>query len=190
MKDEFKQHFRNVSRIMDCVGCDKCRLWGKIQVTGLGTALKLLFSGGGGDDDIVLSRSETVAFVNTLHRLSESLAAVDKFRDLWAQRGREGRATEQVTEVEEEQEVVPNDESKYEDEQMANTTSTLEGGGKRHDLTTLPLFCARAIWTKLVDLCELSLSSLSLGSEVVANGWRARTASASRTHGDALRGEL
>lgn len=28
---------------MDCVGCDKCRLWGKIQTTGLGTAMKVLF---------------------------------------------------------------------------------------------------------------------------------------------------
>lgn len=89
---------------MDCVGCDKCRLWGKMQVTGLGTALKLLFSydgesalplplsGAVSKDDpsaIVLSRSEVVAFVNTLHRLSESLAAVDKFRTLWAHRSDE-----------------------------------------------------------------------------------------------------
>ena len=29
---EFKEHFRNISRIMDCVGCDKCKLWGKLQV--------------------------------------------------------------------------------------------------------------------------------------------------------------
>jgi hypothetical protein len=43
LKQEFKQHFRNVSRIMDCVGCDKCRLWGKVQTTGLGTAMKVLF---------------------------------------------------------------------------------------------------------------------------------------------------
>ena len=43
LKDEFKQHFRNVSRIMDCVGCDKCRLWGKLQTSGVGTALKILF---------------------------------------------------------------------------------------------------------------------------------------------------
>lgn len=43
MKEQFKTHFRNVSRIMDCVGCDKCRLWGKLQVSGLGTALKILF---------------------------------------------------------------------------------------------------------------------------------------------------
>lgn len=46
LKEEFKTHFRNISRIMDCVGCDKCRLWGKLQVTGLGTALKLLFEYG------------------------------------------------------------------------------------------------------------------------------------------------
>lgn len=31
---------------MDCVGCEKCRLWGKLQVLGLGTALKILFSVG------------------------------------------------------------------------------------------------------------------------------------------------
>lgn len=28
---------------MDCVGCDKCRLWGKVQTTGIATALKVLF---------------------------------------------------------------------------------------------------------------------------------------------------
>lgn len=32
LKEQFKQHFRNISRIMDCVGCDKCKLWGKLQV--------------------------------------------------------------------------------------------------------------------------------------------------------------
>jgi len=26
IKNEFKVHFRNISRIMDCVGCEKCRL--------------------------------------------------------------------------------------------------------------------------------------------------------------------
>ena len=32
LKEDFKQHFRNISRIMDCVGCEKCKLWGKLQV--------------------------------------------------------------------------------------------------------------------------------------------------------------
>jgi hypothetical protein len=43
LRDEFKHNFRNVSRILDCIGCDKCRLWGKLQISGLGTALKILF---------------------------------------------------------------------------------------------------------------------------------------------------
>ncbi|PWA95693.1 ERO1-like protein beta [Artemisia annua] len=30
--------------LMDCVGCEKCRLWGKLQVLCFGTALKILFS--------------------------------------------------------------------------------------------------------------------------------------------------
>lgn len=32
LKEEFSLHFRNISAIMDCVGCDKCKLWGKLQV--------------------------------------------------------------------------------------------------------------------------------------------------------------
>ncbi|KAF5317346.1 hypothetical protein D9611_003883 [Ephemerocybe angulata] len=86
LREEFKTHFRNVTRIMDCVGCDKCRLWGKIQTTGVATALKVLFE----LDDKALSpqshllqRSEIVAMMNTLYRFSESLKAVDDFRKMW-----------------------------------------------------------------------------------------------------------
>lgn len=32
LKEEFRLKFLNISRIMDCVGCDKCKLWGKVQV--------------------------------------------------------------------------------------------------------------------------------------------------------------
>ncbi|TFY81352.1 hypothetical protein EWM64_g2663 [Hericium alpestre] len=88
LKEEFKQHFRNVTRIMDCVGCDKCRLWGKVQTTGVAVALKILFEL---DEKALdprhntnlLRRTEVVALINTLHRFSESLKAVDEFRRLW-----------------------------------------------------------------------------------------------------------
>lgn len=43
LKEEFKEHFRNVTSIMDCVGCMRCRLWGKVQTSGLATAMKILF---------------------------------------------------------------------------------------------------------------------------------------------------
>lgn len=45
LKEEFRQHFINISRIMDCIGCDKYKLWVKLQIQGLGTVLKILYSG-------------------------------------------------------------------------------------------------------------------------------------------------
>lgn len=41
---ELQIKFYNISKILDCVSCEKCRLNGKLQVKGLGTAIKLLFS--------------------------------------------------------------------------------------------------------------------------------------------------
>lgn len=87
LKEEFRQHFRNISRIMDCVGCDKCRLWGKLQVTGLGTAFKVLFSGNFDQKfspthqpGIYLSREEIVSLFNALGRLSSSISELEIFR--------------------------------------------------------------------------------------------------------------
>ncbi|PLW16586.1 hypothetical protein PCANC_15001 [Puccinia coronata f. sp. avenae] len=99
LKNEFKEHFRNVSRIMDCVGCDKCRLWGKLQIMGLATGLKLLFEYEEGPQDhsnFHLTRPELIGFINTLHRLSESLASVDKFTKIWKQRFAEGTLPDQI----------------------------------------------------------------------------------------------
>ncbi|KAJ0303449.1 hypothetical protein COL5a_011353 [Colletotrichum fioriniae] len=81
LKEDFRNRFRNVSRVMDCVGCDKCRLWGKLQTNGYGTALKVLFEFDNASEDIpVLKRTELVALFNTYARISSSLAAINKFR--------------------------------------------------------------------------------------------------------------
>lgn len=45
LREQFQLKFRNITKIMDCVGCDKCKLWGKVQTRALGTALKILFYG-------------------------------------------------------------------------------------------------------------------------------------------------
>lgn len=84
LKEDFRNRFRNVSRLMDCVGCDKCRLWGKLQTVGYGTALKILFEY---DENLngenpPLRRTELVALVNTLDRVSTSLTALNKMRDM------------------------------------------------------------------------------------------------------------
>ncbi|CAI0544942.1 unnamed protein product [Linum tenue] len=79
LKQKTQEQFRNISALMDCVGCEKCRLWGKLQVLGLGTALKILFSQNG-EDKIVqtlqLQRNEVIALINLLNRLSESVKFV------------------------------------------------------------------------------------------------------------------
>ncbi|EAW15194.1 ER oxidoreductin [Aspergillus clavatus NRRL 1] len=81
LKEDFRNRFRNVSRLMDCVGCDKCRLWGKLQVNGYGTALKVLFEYDEtkNGENPLLRRTELVALINTLGRISHSLAAVRSF---------------------------------------------------------------------------------------------------------------
>ena len=84
LKEDFRSRFRNVSRLMDCVGCDKCRLWGKLQTVGYGTALKVLFEYDEEKDgeNPPLRRTELVALVNTLARISHSLTALENFRKL------------------------------------------------------------------------------------------------------------
>ncbi|XP_076151718.1 ERO1-like protein alpha isoform X1 [Alosa pseudoharengus] len=91
LKEDFKLTFKNISRIMDCVGCFKCRLWGKLQTQGLGTALKILFS----ERQIAslprpqgellpfqLSRQEIVALFNAFGRISTSVRELENFRSL------------------------------------------------------------------------------------------------------------
>jgi hypothetical protein len=83
LKEDFRNRFRNVSRIMDCVGCDKCRLWGKLQTAGYGAALKVLFEFDNNAVNVpMLKRTELVALFNTLARISESLAAINEFRGM------------------------------------------------------------------------------------------------------------
>ncbi|CAI9088971.1 OLC1v1023444C1 [Oldenlandia corymbosa var. corymbosa] len=81
LKQQIQKQFRNISAMMDCVGCEKCRLWGKLQVLGLGTALKILFSVDGNshaNQPLQLQRNEVIALLNLLNRLSESVKFVQE----------------------------------------------------------------------------------------------------------------
>lgn len=70
---------------MDCVSCERCRLWGKIQTTGVGTALKVLCLSSYDDrwETATFRRSEIIALFNTFGRLSESVRAMQKFRGVY-----------------------------------------------------------------------------------------------------------
>ena len=69
----FRSRLHNVSRLMDCVGCGRCRLWGKLQVQGLGTALRILYAPDRRAVLHSLQRSHVVALFNLLGRLSHSV---------------------------------------------------------------------------------------------------------------------
>ncbi|RKF81220.1 Endoplasmic reticulum oxidoreductin-1 [Golovinomyces cichoracearum] len=90
LKEDFRRRFRNISRIMDCVGCDKCRLWGKLQTAGYGAALKVLFESGINPKDLPrLRRTEIVALFNTFARISSSLEAIKELRFLFTESEKE-----------------------------------------------------------------------------------------------------
>ncbi|GAB0498819.1 hypothetical protein MMPV_010172 [Pyropia vietnamensis] len=84
-RTEFRDAFRNVSTIMDCVGCEKCRLWGKLQFLGLGTALRILFSPDGGEAaGLALQRNEIIALFNLLNKLLSSVETMARMDGLLA----------------------------------------------------------------------------------------------------------
>ncbi|KAH6650946.1 endoplasmic reticulum Oxidoreductin 1-domain-containing protein [Chaetomium tenue] len=102
LKEDFRNRFRNVSRLMDCVGCDKCRLWGKLQTVGYGTALKVLFEFDNNDAPAVpiLKRTELVALFNTYARLSSSMTAIQEFRAMVEQIEKASKFEERLKEAE------------------------------------------------------------------------------------------
>ena len=90
LKYEFKMRFRNISKIMDCVSCEKCKVWGKLQILGLGTAVKILLSDEKDLEDIntntgsskFLNRQEVIALINTLNQLASSVEFASNASDL------------------------------------------------------------------------------------------------------------
>ena len=77
---ELQRRFSELQSIMQCVGCDRCKLWGTLQTLGVGTALRILFHDPNAKHSIHLTRQEAVALVNTLERLSSSLVFAQEFR--------------------------------------------------------------------------------------------------------------
>ena len=66
--------FSNISEVMDCISCQKCKLHGKLQLLGLGTALRFcscrkIFW-------IPLNKQEVVALINTIAKFSHAIRKV------------------------------------------------------------------------------------------------------------------
>jgi flavocytochrome c len=86
LKSSFKGVFQNVSSLLNCVTCQKCKLHGKVALMGMGTALKILLS----PPDLfrskraVLTPIEVVALVNSIGKFSSSISAIEELeRQSW-----------------------------------------------------------------------------------------------------------
>ena len=92
LKDDFRRRFKNITKIMDCVHCDRCKLWGKVQTTGYATSLKILFELDESDEikrqQVVnnLTKYELIALLNTFDRLSKSIESINNFERLYNER--------------------------------------------------------------------------------------------------------
>jgi ERO1-like protein alpha len=69
--DQIKSKFRNISQIIDCVSCQKCKLHGKLQIYGLATMLKILFTSNLTADK--LKRNELISFINLVGKVSQAI---------------------------------------------------------------------------------------------------------------------
>jgi hypothetical protein len=100
VKEEIRENFKNITRIMDCVHCDRCRLWGKLQTTGYGTALKVLFELKDKQTSRTeLSNIELIALVNTFDRLSKSVESINNFKKLFDDAYRKEETGETIQEI-------------------------------------------------------------------------------------------
>ncbi|CAI2362017.1 unnamed protein product [Moneuplotes crassus] len=73
-KQEFikkiKPIFYNITKILDCVTCEKCKLYGKLQFTGLTAVMKIMFGQG---NESKLTRNEMVGLINLMAKLADSV---------------------------------------------------------------------------------------------------------------------
>eukprot|EP01127_Copromyxa_protea_P017657 TRINITY_DN5414_c0_g4_i1.p1 TRINITY_DN5414_c0_g4~~TRINITY_DN5414_c0_g4_i1.p1 ORF type:complete len:1142 (-),score=252.37 TRINITY_DN5414_c0_g4_i1:82-3507(-) len=79
LKRQFKYVFRNISSILDCVPCQICKLHAKVQLLGIGTALKILLTPEGNLQHIHtwMTREEFVALINTIGRWSNAIKGIN-----------------------------------------------------------------------------------------------------------------
>jgi hypothetical protein len=68
---QMRRRLANITTLMDCVTCEKCRLWGKLQMRGLAAAFRVVMAPV--DRVPPLSRSEIVALVNLARQLTDSV---------------------------------------------------------------------------------------------------------------------
>lgn len=71
------EKFNNISDLIDCLGCEKCRLHGKLKLT----ALQIIVRASGRAEQLMLERNEIVALLHALDYFAQSIIFVQKFKE-------------------------------------------------------------------------------------------------------------
>lgn len=71
---QMKRMMHNITTLMNCVTCEKCRVWGKVQTMGLASALKIVMRPS--NEQLTLSRGEKVSLLNLARQLAISVRIV------------------------------------------------------------------------------------------------------------------
>jgi flavocytochrome c len=106
LKRQFKSTFKNITELVDCVQCQRCRLHAKIFSLGLGSALKILLT----PPELIsttTSRDEVVALVNVLWKLSEAIEDATELQKLYWTQQTEASQKSQRQKPEEESKAPP-----------------------------------------------------------------------------------
>ena len=85
LKSQFKGVFQNISEVMDCISCQKCKLHGKLELLGIGTALKILLL----PEQLIsssLTRNDLVALFNTIAKFSHAIKVVPDLSAMYYQK--------------------------------------------------------------------------------------------------------
>lgn len=69
---------QNITTLMDCVACEKCRVWSKLESKGLSTAMEIVLKKGIVD----LDRAEKVALINLARQISFSIRSIEYMSEL------------------------------------------------------------------------------------------------------------
>jgi ERO1-like protein alpha len=84
--DTLMTRFRNVSSIIECVSCQKCKLHGKLQLYGISAMLKILLDKNFSNKsfknmNLSLQRNELIAFINFFGKISRAVHYLRLFND-------------------------------------------------------------------------------------------------------------
>jgi len=82
-RDDFRRAFRNISTVLDCVGCEKCKLHAKLEFHGLGTALKILFTNRqlSALEANFLERNEVIALILTISKYADAIEYIKNMKE-------------------------------------------------------------------------------------------------------------